>query len=149
MMSYVSKVLQQGERVLMVGKLHWIIYREAGIALVLAVLVFWFSGNSFLLNAIGWALLVASIGLAIFAAFNQWITEIAVTTKRVIYKHGFVRRMTSEMNMDKVESVSVTQSLAGRVLNYGSIHVMGTGEGMEHLHKIAAPLAVRNCIVAR
>jgi hypothetical protein len=42
MMSYVSKVLQQGEHVLMVGKLHWIIYREAGIALVLAVLVFWF-----------------------------------------------------------------------------------------------------------
>ena len=148
-MSYVSKVLQPGERVLMLGKPHWIIYREALIALVLALLVFWFGGNSFLLTVIGWVLLVGSMGLAIFAAFNQWITEIAVTTKRVIYKHGFIRRITSEMNMDKVESVIVTQSILGRVLDYGSLHVMGTGEGMELLHKITAPLALRNCIVAR
>jgi uncharacterized membrane protein YdbT with pleckstrin-like domain len=148
-MSYVSKVLQPEERVLMLGRLHWITYREAAIALVLALLVFWFGGKSFLLHVIGWSLLAASVGLAIFAAFNQWITEIAVTTKRVIYKHGFIRRITSEMNMDKIESVIVTQSIAGRVLDYGSIHILGTGEGMEHLHKIAAPLALRNCIVAR
>jgi len=148
-MSYVSKVLQPEERVLMTGKLHWVTYREAAIALVLALLVFWFSGKSFLLNVIGWGLLLASVGLGIFAAFNQWITEIAVTTKRVIYKHGFIRRITSEMNMDKVESVIVTQSILGRVLDYGSLHVMGTGEGMELLHKITAPLALRNCIVAR
>ena len=45
-MSYVSKVLQPGERVLMLGKLHWIIYRGAVIALVLALLVFWFGGKS-------------------------------------------------------------------------------------------------------
>ena len=63
-----------------------------------------------------------------------------MTTKRVIYKHGLVRRMTSEMNMDKIELVIVTQSIAGRVLDYGSIYVMGTGEGMEHLH---------NCSTAR
>jgi hypothetical protein len=40
----------------------------------------------------------------------------------------------------------VTQSVLGRLLNYGSIHVRGTGEGMEHLHNIAAPIELRNCI---
>ena len=148
-MSYVSKVLQPEERVLMLGRLHWITYREAAIALVLALLVFWFGGKPFLLNMIGWSLLAASVGLAKFAAFKQWITEIAVTTKRVIFKHGFIRRITSEMNMDKIESVVVTQSITGRVLDYGSIRILGTGEGMEHLYKVAAPVALRNCIVAR
>ena len=90
-----------------------------------------------------------SIGIAIAAWFNQWITEIAVTNKRVIYKRGFIRIYTAEMNMDKIESVIVTQSILGRILDYGSIHVRGTGEGMEHLHGIRAPLALRNCITSK
>jgi hypothetical protein len=36
-----------------------------------------------------------------------------------------------------------------RLLNFGSIHVKGTGESLEHLHKIASPLDLRNCITAR
>jgi hypothetical protein len=45
----------------------------------------------------------------------------------------FIRRHTAEMNMDKVESVTVTQSILGRMLDYGTIHVRGTGVGIEHL----------------
>ena len=71
-----------------------------------------------------------------------------MTSRRVIYKRGFIKRYTAEMNMDKVESVVVTQSILGRVLGYGTIHVRGTGEGIEHLHDIRAPLALRNCIIA-
>jgi uncharacterized membrane protein YdbT with pleckstrin-like domain len=53
------------------------------------------------------------------------------------------------MNMDKIESVDVDQSLLGRLLNYGTIHVFGTGEGIESLRRIAAPLALRNAITAK
>ena len=54
------------------------------------------------------------------------------------------------MNLDKVELVFETQSIMGRImLDYGSIHVRGTGEGIEHLHKISSPLKLRNCITAR
>jgi hypothetical protein len=50
------------------------------------------------------------------AWFKQWTTEIVVTNHRVIYKKGFIRRHTAEMNMDKVESVAVDQTIMGRVL---------------------------------
>jgi uncharacterized membrane protein YdbT with pleckstrin-like domain len=83
------------------------------------------------------------------AWFTRWTTEIAVTARRVIYKVGFVRRRTIEMNMDKVESVDVDQSILGRMLDYGDILVRGTGAGIEPLHNIAAPLQFRNAIVAR
>ena len=62
---------------------------------------------------------------------------------------GFVRRHTVEMNMDKVETVNVDQSILGRILGYGTIHVLGTGQGIEGLSRIAAPIAVRNAITAR
>ena len=83
-----------------------------------------------------------------------------MTDRRIIYKRGFITRHTEEMNMDKVASVDVDQSILGRMLDYGTIHVLGTGgaqspdhpdteRGIEHLHRIAAPIALRNAITAK
>jgi uncharacterized membrane protein YdbT with pleckstrin-like domain len=77
----------------------------------------------------------------------QWlVTEIAVTNRRVIYKKGLIRRQTNEMNMDKVESVQVEQSILGRMFDYGTVTILGTGEGFETLRTIANPIELRNCI---
>jgi uncharacterized membrane protein YdbT with pleckstrin-like domain len=78
----------------------------------------------------------------------QWTTELAVTDRRVIYKRGFIRRDTVEMNMDKVEAVEVQQSVLGRLFNYGTLNVKGTGQSIEHLCTIASPLALRNAMLA-
>ena len=83
---------------------------------------------------------------------NGWITEIAVTNRRVIYKRGFISRTTAEMHMDKIESVRVDQSILGRILGYGRVTIMGTGASTESFGKIdepvAAPLELRNNITA-
>lgn len=100
-----------------------------------------------LLVAIVCALL--GLGLAFSAWFRRWTTEIDVTDRRIVYKRGFVRRHTVEMNMDKVESVDVDQSILGRMLNYGDITIRGTGVGIEPLQNIDAPLDFRNQVTAR
>ena len=92
---------------------------------------------------------VVAAVLFLHAAFTGWATELSVTTHRVIYKRGFIWRYTVEMNMDKVETVNVDQSILGRILGYGTIHVLGTGQGIEGLRRIARPIAVRNAITAR
>jgi uncharacterized membrane protein YdbT with pleckstrin-like domain len=74
--------------------------------------------------------------------------EIAVTDYRVIYKSGFISRRTAEMNMNKIESVVVDQSILGRLLDYGSIHIRGTGSGLEKLNKVSDPITLRNTIAA-
>jgi len=76
-------------------------------------------------------------------------TEIAVTDRRVIYKSGMMQTHTDEMNMDKVESVLVDQSVLGRFLNYGTINIHGTGEGLENLRYISSPISLRNAILAK
>ena len=48
-----------------------------------------------------------------------------------------------------VETVNVDQSVLGRILGYGTIHVLGTGQGIEGLSRMARPIAVRNAITAR
>ena len=66
-----------------------------------------------------------------------------------MFKRGFIRRHTVEMNMDKVESVDVDQSILGRIFDFGDIVVRGTGVGIEPLHNIQAPLKFRNYVTAR
>jgi len=92
---------------------------------------------------------LAGLGLAFGAWFRRWTTEIDVTDRRIVYKRGFIRRHTVEMNMDKVESVDVDQSILGRMLNYGDITVWGTGVGIEPLYNIDVPLEFRNQVTAR
>ena len=48
--------------------------------------------------------------------------------------------------MDKVESVQIDQSILGRMLDYGNVKILGTGEGFETLSTIARPIALRNSI---
>jgi len=60
------------------------------------------------------------------ALIQRWTTEIAVTNRRIIVKRGLIWRQSMEMNLNKVESVYVAQSILGRLLNYGNVDVLGT-----------------------
>ncbi|HEX9741490.1 MAG TPA: PH domain-containing protein [Nitrospiraceae bacterium] len=152
-MGYVKRVLRSDEVIVYRGKLHWTIYiyamlfAAAGIGLLFLAQAFPRFETAMIVSAVT-AFILAFLA-AVKAWFDQWITEICVTSHRVIYKRGFIWRHTSEMNMQKVESVTVRQSLLGRLLDYGTIHVRGTGEGIEHLHRIDSPVELRNAILVR
>ena len=46
----------------------------------------------------------------------------------------------------QVESVLIDQSILGRMLDYGNVTILGTGEGFETLRAIARPIELRNII---
>jgi hypothetical protein len=52
------------------------------------------------------------------------------------------------MNRTKVESVDVDQSILGRLFDYGTIIVRGTGGSLEPIRHVAAPLTFRGYITA-
>jgi uncharacterized membrane protein YdbT with pleckstrin-like domain len=47
------------------------------------------------------------------------------------------------MNLSKIETVNVDQSVMGRILNYGSIIIIGTGGTTERFHNIARPMVFK------
>lgn len=155
-MNYLQRILQPGETLRYVGRLHWIVYFRGlllfaiAVAVAVAIATVNEPGNlmPYLLLLLE-LLMLASLLTLLAAALRRWTTEIAVTDRRIIFKRGFIRRHTIEMNMDKVETVDVDQSLAGRILGYGDIVVHGTGSSIEPFRKIAAPQAFRNQVTAR
>ena len=157
-MSYVASTLQSGEQVTAVAHRHWIIYVRPltwaatglvsmmiGIPLVSEPAR---AGMGGALALGGLVVIVVALLSVVAVWFDNWITELAVTNRRVIYKTGFISRRTAEMNMGKIETVIVDQSILGRLLGYGTIHVKGTGQSIENLRSIRAPIAVRDSIAA-
>ena len=146
-MGYLDKVLQPGEKILHRTTLSWTLYLPGFLLLLVAVVAFSVADDLLpsQLWAFGLLIVIGVPALALIARawFRRWVTEIAVTNLRVILKRGFIRRHTIEMNMDKVESVDVDQSLLGRLFNYGDITVRGVGSGFEPLRMVDDPLTFR------
>jgi uncharacterized membrane protein YdbT with pleckstrin-like domain len=152
-MSYLQEIIRPDEVVRHIARLHWIIYAR-GIVVILIFFLFYVfadiasSQDAPLATIAFWIGEVCGALLLIDAFAKQKTTESVVTSKRTILKTGFIARRTVEMNMDKVESVDVSQSALGRLLGFGTVVLRGTGAGIAPLENVTTPIEVRNAITA-
>ncbi len=88
------------------------------------------------------------IGLFFFAHMMivKATTEIAITSERLVYKKGLIARHVGELNIDRIEGVSVRQGALGRILGYGIVVIRGMGVGEVTLPPIEAPIEFRRII---
>ena len=120
------------------------------IVCVILAIAAWFTVDSqnirlaFAIAAVIFALLGLSSALRAF--IRRAATELAVTDQRVIYKTGLFARHTLEMNRARVESVTVDQTLLGRIFGYGTVTVRGVGSAFEPIRNISDPLTFRTYI---
>lgn len=131
MASYVEDALVKDEQIVHVGHLSlWSFWHLIALGIVL-------------LPAFG-------IGLVplVMAYVRYKSTELAVTTKRVIVKHGFIGRQTVEINLGKVESIQVDQGVLGRMFDFGTLVVAGTGASHAPIAGIAQPMEFRKAFIA-
>jgi uncharacterized membrane protein YdbT with pleckstrin-like domain len=89
------------------------------------------------------------IGLFFFAHLMiiKATTEIAVTNERVIYKKGLIARHVGEIGIDRIEGVSVSQGVWGRIWGYGTVIIRGMGIGEVILPSlIEDPISFRKAV---
>lgn len=101
---------------------------------------------------LGWSLAwMAALWGVLAVFFVRWAlhmitTEFAVTNQRVILKRGLITRYTRELTIDSVESVALHQSVLGRLFNFGSLTITGTGDALIKFPPMAQPVAFRRAI---
>jgi uncharacterized membrane protein YdbT with pleckstrin-like domain len=142
-MSYVKDTLLPGERIVLMGKVHWIVFVPGILMLALsAYMIFqlWQGVVGFIVGIFG----LASFFRGLIYYFT---TELAITDRRVIAKFGFIARITFELNLTRVTSLTVDQSISGRILNYGNIAVIGMGGMSTPIRDIVNPLGFRRLVL--
>jgi uncharacterized membrane protein YdbT with pleckstrin-like domain len=114
-----------------------------GEVLVHRARVSWWSQFGLVLLGILTLVLVVGVIFLIWAWVRVRSTELAITSRRIIAKFGFVKRHTVEINLEKVESLKVEQGVWGRFLNFGTIFISGSGSSVAPIPNIADPLVFR------
>jgi membrane protein YdbS with pleckstrin-like domain len=144
--SYVEQHLQPREQVIYRATLHPIgLVGPAIVGLIgLDVLLSGFRSHSAGVWLFGLILMLPLL----MAFLNYQQSEFAVTSQRVVIKIGIVRRRSLEIILNKVEGVSVDQGILGRMLDFGSITVNGTGGTPEPFRRISKPLEFRRNVQA-
>lgn len=147
-MSYIDDSIVPGEALVHRARVSWwsqawvILLALVAIALAIAVEAIASLGPDTRHLIAG---VIVLIGLAFLG--RAWIrvhsTELAITNRRVIAKFGFVQRHTVEINLGKVEALRVDQGFVGRMLDFGTIHITGSGGSVEPIPQIAHPLEFR------
>ena len=144
-MSYVDDNLTAGEQVLHRAKLHWGIFVGPGILLFIGFIIAIAvgagvgGGGAFLT-----LLILLLFTIPILLALKTYLTtEFAVTSRRVIVKEGFIRRIALELNHNRVEGLAVQQGVIARIFNAGTIVVMGTGGTKQSARFINNPMEFR------
>ena len=156
-MSYVESNLVPGETVIYQTRLHWVVMLRHLVlgclllALPGALLLYYthsqtgIEGQTLRVMEIASAvLLVCGVVAILVGMVRRNATEMAVTNRRVVIKTGLASRKTIEMLLNKVESIEVSETTAGRMLGYGTIVVIGTGGTPQPFHKVAHPLEFRS-----
>lgn len=148
-MGYAEQNLMPGEQIIYKARLHWAMFVGSAIKILFALLLLVIGVSAqedyLQLAVIFLAGLIFLSGILNFlsALVSYLSTEFALTDRRVIAKTGWLRRRSIELLLEKIESIGVRQSILGRMLNFGTIIVTGTGGTKEPFFCIAAPLELR------
>ncbi|MEM8771089.1 MAG: PH domain-containing protein [Pseudomonadota bacterium] len=157
MSGYVEKTLAGGEEIIHRANFNWTFsfFPVMWFALGAATLVF-FAYIQFVEKIpyeelrIGWwaAGIAAFSGFVIFAQHMIILitTEIVVTTFRFVFKTGLISRNTQEVSLNKIEEITLHQSIWGRILGFGKLVLRGTGVGVITLPDLDNPIELRKII---
>jgi hypothetical protein len=146
--AYTAATLQPDERARHQTTIHWMALAGPVIAAILCLIIIvpiaiFAAWRDFYW---AWALVAIPTAILVSAAVTVRTSELVITDRRVLIKVGFIQRRTFEMFISKIESVAVYQSMLGRLFDYGTVEIRGTGGSSESFATIAAPLPFRDAI---
>jgi uncharacterized membrane protein YdbT with pleckstrin-like domain len=159
-MAYLDRLLAPGERIVVRTRRHAVVLLRsigAAVCVVLAGLflaVYVGGAGRFAETGRVWAW--GGVGLALvglLVALPAWLRwrneEYLVTDRRVIQLEGFVSKRVLDSSLDKINDVRLSQSLAGRLLGFGTIEILTASEtGMNRLDQVPAPLEFKRAMMA-
>jgi uncharacterized membrane protein YdbT with pleckstrin-like domain len=149
-MPFPRKLLTSGEDVLLELHPHW----KALVAPGLLTVVLW-AGATLLINKIdasaGWVVFALAAVLWLWLAVApvlQWrFTEYVLTNERLISRAGVIAKRTTEIPLERINDITITQSVFERILHCGDLVLESAGEfGQQRFSDVGAPAEVQKRI---
>jgi hypothetical protein len=161
-MSYADGLLSTGERISYRNKQHPFVFiwgaRYAILALIVAFIAILLGGNlstdgigGSARTLLGWVTLILFVGgivVAIWTALRYINQEYVLTNRRVIQVEGVLNRNSTDSSLEKINDAVLTQSVFGRMFDYGDLTVLTASEaGIDKMHMLRKPIAFKKAML--
>lgn len=159
--SYIDNLLAQHEKIILVARQHWFILFSSillEVILILAIIVIAaVSGtllapliaiNSIIIIIIGGVVALIPLVSMLFDIFKWRNHQYLITNRRVIQISGIFNKNVTDSSLEKVNDVHMTQSVLGRVFDYGDVEILTASElGVNEFKRIAKPVAFKTAML--
>lgn len=156
-MPFLAKAISDNEKLLAVGRIHWI-HVAKGVSYLLVPLFVWSilidvltqhvysvmpvalsEALHLMLYYIFCSILIMGAVMFILSIVHLMFTEIGLTTKRIIYKTGWIFVRMKEVDLEEIKAADIDNGWFGRFLNYGYLILDSRFVGSINLMSIAHP----------
>jgi len=151
-MSFPTKLLAPGEEIYLDSRPNWsYLFWPSDLTVVVlagcvAVFVLWSSAPAFM----AWVLLAFGVCVFVYfaARYIGWRTKsFVVTSQRIVYRTGALRRTGREIPIGRVQDVTYHQTVVERIVRAGSLTVESAGRhGQDPFPDITRPAEVQSLI---
>jgi uncharacterized membrane protein YdbT with pleckstrin-like domain len=94
---------------------------------------------------------LAALGIVLIGFVSPVIrwrnAECLVTTRRVLLRAGLFRPRTLALRLPAIEDVGVEQSFGGRLLDYGTLQIVGSDGAVDVFAKVRCAQGVREAVL--
>lgn len=149
-MAFPTKMLNDGEQIIIDAHPHWWMFSGVVTRLVLAIVIAVVAVKRFDNDAVNYAgialIVIALAHLAI--VYVKWrTTDFVLTSDRLVTRSGVLGRQTHEIPLERINDLTCHQSIFERIIHAGDLLIESAGErGQETFANLADPFAVQNTI---
>jgi uncharacterized membrane protein YdbT with pleckstrin-like domain len=151
--SFPTKLLNDGEDIVLDLKPHWLFMALSSAVFIVAVVgtmllaVIWDLGDGFandLMNYIGGIAFVAALAW-VGLTYARWSTTMFVlTTDRIISRHGIIAKHGTDIPLDRVNTVFFRQGILERMVGAGDLVIESASErGNNTFNNVRQPNVVQ------
>jgi len=153
-MGYLQDMLGSGEEIVYRTRRHWLFIAPAlTLYIIIAVVITAAAiiGLQVVKNPLVYLVLVLLFYplYRFLEALLTWFNlRYIVTNRRVIELRGTIRKEIADSSLDKINDVILTQSVLGRIMNWGDIKILTASEsGVNIMRRIADPLGFKRAML--
>lgn len=145
--------LMPGEDMILYSNPHWWYFWKdavAGLIFLGLLVLLVMADDGWLNDGLLWLTVIAFLVFMVMTlyAFVQWrTTKFAITSERVAYQSGIIRRRGVSIPLNRINNVNFNQTMIARMLNNGVVIIESAGEtGDSVFENIPDPDRVRSLI---
>ena len=145
---YINSNLAPNEFLIDETRFHWTILIQPILFITLTMIfgILLYDNIGIFALYLGCGLLIIGILLFLSCLKKYLGTEMALTNYRLVIKTGFISREALDISLKQVEGVQIKQTVMGRIFNYGSLQIRGTGSGKISYSKVTDPYSFQKSI---